>query len=128
MECQSPRLCVSWRRYRRRSRVHGGRLSGDPPEASGLRLYWLTCLLIGGSYETPQTEITIAIPSPPEGFEITPVVERAVELYFTHLYPTYPILSREVRFVWFRHRATVENERNDLRLVKGAAASYGSYT
>lgn len=57
----------------------------------------LTCLLLGESFDTPQTAIatTIALPNTSEGFEITPVVERAVELYFIHLYPTYPVLCRE---------------------------------
>ena len=48
--------------------------------------------ITGGPYETPQTAIatTIALPTDTEGFEVTPVVERAVELFFMFMcYYTY---------------------------------------
>lgn len=58
----------------------------------------------GGPYETPQTAIatTIALSHASGGFEITPIVERAVELFFIHLHPTYPLLCKQTVQGWLQ--------------------------
>ena len=58
-----------------------------------------------GSYDTPQTAFAtnLGLSEPPQQLEVTPLVERSVELFFVHLYPTYPLLSKDVVLVWLQN-------------------------
>lgn len=49
-----------------------------------------------------------------DGFEVTPVVEHAVELFFVHLYPTYPLLSRETVSTWLKGPETLSKSEQVL--------------
>ena len=70
----------------------------------------------GGSYETPQTAIatTLALGNTIDAFEITPILERAVELFFAHLYPTYPLISSDVVLAWLSNPASLSRSEQVL--------------
>lgn len=71
---------------------------GDTPHTSSGTPGGLSML------ETPHTGIatTIALPTQLERFEVTPVIQRSVQLWFEHQYPTYPVLSQDKVNSWLQ--------------------------
>ena len=58
-----------------------------------------------GVYDTPQTTFATIIALDDDQlqrFEVTPVIERSVGLFFEHLYPTYPLLEENAVRAWLQ--------------------------
>lgn len=49
-----------------------------------------------------------------ERYETTPLIERGVELFFSHLYPIYPFLSREATLRWLANPRTLTKSQKTL--------------
>ena len=76
-----------------------------PTDTSETPANLLTLLYAGGHHETAQTALPtkIAAPEALESLEVTPLVERSVELFFVHLYPIYPLLSQGTVLGWLQN-------------------------
>ena len=47
-------------------------------------------------------------------FEITPIIERSVDLFFEHMYPTYPLLSKDAVLGWLQTPHMLSHSQRSL--------------